>query len=154
MGMDVDESGRDEQAVGVDALAGVARVDPADLDDASVRDRDVGRARGRARPVDDGAAGDDEIERRAHSEYMAAALRPNRPARACSSMSCGVLAQLVDDSGILRVGVREVGRPRDPVGADERPQQGRGALAGIEADPALALEVLAGRQRKSGVAQP
>ena len=120
-------------------------------DDLSVRDRDVGGTRRRAGAVDDGAAGDDEIEIAALTTSTSRPrCAPNNPARASSSMSLGVLAQLVDDTGILRVGVREVGRPRDAIGADQRPQQRRGALAGIEADPALALEVLAGRQRERG----
>ena len=42
---------------------------------------------------------------------------PNNPARASSGPSLAVLAQLVDDAGVLRVAVREVGRPDEPVAA-------------------------------------
>src|SRR5438046_8157520 len=84
--MDVDESGRDVQAVGVDARGPRTRVDPADLDDSSVRKCNVGRARRRSGAVDDRPARDDEIDLGAHSAYITAALRPNRPARASASI--------------------------------------------------------------------
>src|SRR5690242_20216574 len=63
-----------------------------------------------------------------------------------------VLAQLVDDARVLRVAVRKVGRPDEPVGAAQRTQRADGALAGIEADPALSAEVLGRlhRQRRRG----
>src|SRR2546427_591256 len=55
-----------------------------------------------------------------------------------------LLAQLADDARDLRVGVRVVARPDDPVGADQRALGGelQRALVGVERDPALALEVL------------
>ncbi len=57
----VDESRRDDEAVGVDrARRGV--VDIADLDDASAHDRDVGAPRRGARPVHHGAVLDEEVE--------------------------------------------------------------------------------------------
>ena len=63
MRVDVDEAGRDEQAVGVDrALGGAA--DLADLGDDTAVDRDVGGARRRTGAVDDRAAADDRVVRR------------------------------------------------------------------------------------------
>ncbi len=56
----VDETGRDEQAVGVDRRAGGA-VDSPDLDDAAVVDGDVGGERLTAQPVDDRPAPYHEI---------------------------------------------------------------------------------------------
>src|SRR5690349_18195364 len=82
--MDVDESGRDEEPIGVDGLVRVRGIDASDLDDAPAVDRDVGGARCRAAPVDHRAALDQEIER--HREYISLALRPNRRARASVSM--------------------------------------------------------------------
>src|SRR5215212_8081980 len=48
-----------------------------------------------------------------------------------------VLSQLVDHAGVLRVVVGKVRRPDHPVGPDQRSEHPRGALTGIEADPAL-----------------
>ena len=59
--VDVDEAGRDDEAVGVE-LARAGPLHVADLDDRAVAHADVGGARGRARPVDDGATADDEVE--------------------------------------------------------------------------------------------
>src|SRR5947207_50988 len=63
VGVDVDEARHDERTVGVDdACATVGGgVDLADLDDASTRDRDVGRAGRCAGSVDDRATADDEV---------------------------------------------------------------------------------------------
>src|SRR5262245_21188710 len=52
-----------------------------------------------------------------------------------------VLTQLIDHAGVLRVVVREVGRPDVAVDTDQWRERTRGALAGVEADPALALEI-------------
>ena len=60
VGVDVDEAGRDERAVGVDLLAAAA-VDRPDLGDDAVGDGDVGGAGRRAGAVDDGAPSDDEV---------------------------------------------------------------------------------------------
>src|SRR5436309_14725077 len=56
----IDEARRDDAAARVD-LPSPACFDLADLHDEAVRDRDVGPPGRRARPVDDGAAADDEI---------------------------------------------------------------------------------------------
>src|ERR1700722_10859520 len=86
VGVDVDEPGRDQQTVRVDVLAPGAGVDSAAFGDLPVHNPDVGGSRRRARAVNDRPAGDDEIELGAHSEYIAAALRPKRPARASASI--------------------------------------------------------------------
>ncbi|GJM38218.1 MAG: hypothetical protein DHS20C19_15850 [Acidimicrobiales bacterium] len=52
MGVDVDESGRDEGAIGVD-LTTARLVDPAHGDDRVAVDRHIGGARGSAGAVDD-----------------------------------------------------------------------------------------------------
>src|SRR5258705_419521 len=64
------------------------------------------------------------------------------------------LAQLVDHTRILRVAVREVARPYEAVGADDRGQHLRRDLARIEADPALPLEVFARRERQAAGRPP
>src|SRR5689334_1880607 len=51
--------------------------------------------------------------------------------------------ELVDDAGVLGVGVREVARPDQVVLAGEVRHRTHRALAGIEADHAVAAEVLA-----------
>ncbi len=58
--VNVDEARCHQQAVGVDGLVGIARVDPADVDDPAVVDCDIGGARGRAGAVDDRAAAEQE----------------------------------------------------------------------------------------------
>jgi hypothetical protein len=63
VGVDVDEPGRDQGAVGVDLLAGRAG-DTADLGDAPAGDGDVRGPGGVPRPVDDRAAPDDQIVHR------------------------------------------------------------------------------------------
>ena len=60
VGVDVDEAGRDEGAVGVE-LAAATLVDDADLGDDAAVDGDVGRAGGRTRAVDHSTGADDEI---------------------------------------------------------------------------------------------
>jgi hypothetical protein len=60
VGVDVDEAGRHERAVGVDRAVRRAR-DAADRDDPVALDRNVAGESGSARPVDDGAAADHEI---------------------------------------------------------------------------------------------
>jgi len=62
VGVDVDEAGGDDGAIGVD-LSPALGLDRADLDDATAADGDVRRARCRTGPVNDGAGSDDEIER-------------------------------------------------------------------------------------------
>ncbi len=57
----VDESGRDDEAIGVDR-ARRRIVDVADLDNAAVANRDVGPARLRTGAVDDGAVPDDDVD--------------------------------------------------------------------------------------------
>jgi hypothetical protein len=66
----VDETGRDQQAVGVE-LAPPGAVDASHLDDDAVGDRDVGRHRGRAGAVDDGAATDHEV---VHQDFLSCAI--------------------------------------------------------------------------------
>src|SRR5690606_18679304 len=60
VGVDVDEAGRDQQAVGVDGAAPDA-VDPAHLGDDAAGDGHVRGAGLGAGAVDDGAAADDEV---------------------------------------------------------------------------------------------
>src|SRR5687768_18060688 len=55
-----------------------------------------------------------------------------------------VLAELVDHARILRVVVREVGGPDVAIGANELRERTWCSLTGVEADPALPLEVLLG----------
>src|SRR5215471_3587012 len=55
----------------------------------------------------------------------------------------GVLAQLGDDAGILRVAVREVRCPDHVVGADEARQRAHRALAGIERHESLTEKIFA-----------
>ena len=74
-------------------------------------------------------------------------MSPSRPGARVVGQVVVVLAQLVDHAGVLGVAVREVGRPDEAVGADERAERARRALAGVEADPALPPEVLLGVQR-------
>ncbi len=68
VGVDVDESGRDDLAGGVDGLGGIAfqrrtaRPAAPNLDDLAVLDGDVGVESVRAGAVDDGATGDFQIE--------------------------------------------------------------------------------------------
>src|SRR5581483_9762082 len=65
-------------------------------------------------------------------------------------LRCGkmfdALHQLVDDTRVLRVGVREVARPDQVVLAGEIGHRAHRPLAGIEADDAVAPEVLARRE--------
>src|SRR5436190_23923335 len=63
-----------------------------------------------------------------------------------------VLAQFVDHARILSVVVREVRGPDEAVVAGDRAERAGGALTGVEADPALALEVVLGveRHRRGG----
>ena len=56
----VDEAGRDERAVGIERLAREL-VDAPDLGDDAGGDRDIGRTRGRAGPVDNGSTLDHEV---------------------------------------------------------------------------------------------
>ncbi len=57
MGVDVDEAGRHQRAVGVDSAPRVA-ADGTDLHDLVAVDREIARKSGFARPVDDRAAAD------------------------------------------------------------------------------------------------
>ena len=59
--MDVDEARRDQEADGVDDLAGILAGDFPDYRDGPVPDGDIGTARWRARPVDDPAAHDGHV---------------------------------------------------------------------------------------------
>src|SRR5439155_13565643 len=61
VGVDVDDTGRDEQAVGVDRLLRRGTAEVADLGDAAVVDGDVGGPGRGTGAVDDGAGADDEI---------------------------------------------------------------------------------------------
>ena len=70
MGVDVDEAGRDEGAVGIDLVPGRsvdadAPVIAADVGDHPVGDGDVGDATGSPGAVHDRAAADDQIVHRA-----------------------------------------------------------------------------------------
>ena len=56
--------------------------------------------------------------------------------------------ELVDHAGELGVGMGVVGRPEQAVGADVVDQALQAGLVGLEADPALAAEVLAGQHRQ------
>src|SRR4029434_3286353 len=56
--------------------------------------------------------------------------------------------QLVDDAGVLRVRVGEVARPDEVVLAGQVGHGSHRALAGVEADDALAAEVLARLERQ------
>ena len=58
--VDVDEAGSDEQPVGIDRAA-CRTADLPDFRDHAVVDRDVGRARGRAGPVDDRATANNRV---------------------------------------------------------------------------------------------
>ena len=58
--VDVDEAGRDDETGRFENFRGVAEV-VADSRDPTVADRDVGEETWRSRPVDDGAASDDQI---------------------------------------------------------------------------------------------
>ena len=63
MGVDVDEPGGDEQALGVDHLDGVDRIGQRlHGDDPSIADCDVGRERRSAGSIDDAPAADHEVE--------------------------------------------------------------------------------------------
>ncbi len=106
----------------------------------------------RAGAVDHAPAPEEKVEV-AHAgsiPYMASAFRAEQPGAGRGVEVAVVLAQLVDDPGVLRVAVREVGRPDEPVGAGERAEQPRGAFPGVEADPALPPEVLLGGQGHPG----
>ena len=72
VGVDVDESRRDDVAAGVERALAVEPV--ADRADVAVRDRDVRPDTGRAGPVDDRAAPDDEV--RAHRLSIRSGARP------------------------------------------------------------------------------
>ncbi len=66
VGVDVDEAGRDDAALGVDLL-GAARGDaPADRRDPPAGNGDVGFEGRAAGPVDDEAAANDQIESTSH----------------------------------------------------------------------------------------
>src|SRR3954467_11219139 len=73
-------------------------------------------------------------------------VEPVQRATVCVGQVVVVLSQLVDHTGILGVVVREVRRPDHPVDADQGSEHPRGALTGIEADPALPFEVLLGAE--------
>ena len=60
MGVDVDESGRDDQSVGVDVVP-AGPVDPPHFGDDAVGDGQVGRAGRGPCPVHHGAAADHEV---------------------------------------------------------------------------------------------
>ena len=60
--VDVDESGRDDQAVGIDLLATLTVHGATDLDERAVGDGDVTAVGGAPGAVDDGAVPDHEIE--------------------------------------------------------------------------------------------
>ena len=149
VGVDVDEARRDGQTVGVDDLARLDLVaERADLGDAAVVHCDIRGACRPARPVHDGAAPDEEIDRHQRvMPYRSRALVPKSPARASwsipsvhsrnSSTTPGYLASLCGKS-----------LAHTAFGAVERPQHRRRRLARIEADPALTLEVLLRRQRQ------
>ena len=68
VGVDVDEAGRDDGAVGVEHPIGGAGRGP-DRGDPSVADRDVGAACRRAGPVDDRSAADQEVEMLGHRRF-------------------------------------------------------------------------------------
>src|SRR5205814_1445676 len=71
--MDVDESGRDDFARGVDgALRFLGWVDGTDRRDPTIADADVGDAAGRTRAVDDRSTTDDQVEHGHH--YCPAAM--------------------------------------------------------------------------------
>src|SRR5204863_341213 len=61
VGVEIDEPGRDEQAVGVDGAVGAALVEAAHAGDDAVVDGHVGRAGVAAGAVDDRAAADHEV---------------------------------------------------------------------------------------------
>ena len=61
VGVQVDEAGGHDQALGVDFPLSVAAVQPADLGDATVLDGDIADVAGRPGPVDDGTASDDDV---------------------------------------------------------------------------------------------
>ena len=88
VGVDVDEARRDGQTVGVDDLARLDRVaERADLGDAAVVHCDIRGACRPARPVHDGAAPDEEIDRHQRvMPYRSRALVPKSPARASRSI--------------------------------------------------------------------
>ena len=89
MGVDVDETGRDEPPVGVD-LAAAGFVDRADGHDAVVVDRDVGDQGRCARAVDHGATADHQVVRHhvTLTPHVRSLLRPPRG----RSLTTGVLA--------------------------------------------------------------
>ena len=61
MRLDVDEAGRHDKAARVDDPRSIGAETPADGDDATRRDRDIGLDRGRAAAVDDLAARDEDF---------------------------------------------------------------------------------------------
>src|SRR3954449_12558464 len=86
--------------------------------------------------------------RRSHCEVIhLARVEPVQGTTVGFGKAVVVLPELVDHAGIFRIVVREVRRPDHAIGADQRAEHGRGALPGIEADPALPLEVLLGAER-------
>jgi hypothetical protein len=62
MGMEVDEAGRDDEAVGIDYLFGKAGCAAADLRNFAVANPNVGLITGNASPIDDGSAFDLNVE--------------------------------------------------------------------------------------------
>jgi hypothetical protein len=81
MGMDVDESGRDQQATGVDLLAARAQA-LAEGGDLAVADRDVALDQIAAGAVGDGPAAHDQVEVSSHERSPW--FRPPAPARGVS----------------------------------------------------------------------
>ena len=65
MGVHIDETGGDKQALGVNFL-GAAPIDLANGGTAAILDRDIAFEPGAAAPVDNVALADDEIEIAAH----------------------------------------------------------------------------------------
>ena len=105
VGVDVDEAGGDEQAVGVDGARRGA-LDRADLGDDAVADGHVGRAGLGARAVDDGAAADDQV-----------VLAHGAP-RSCRAGRISVTSSALGGAGVVALGAEGGAGDDEPVDAE------------------------------------
>ena len=88
MRVQVDEAGRDNQAVGLEQLLSVGRIHlAADLGDAAVLDPNIGNKSGDTGPVNDGAAADQYVKLGHHKLLMLRIWRKDRDSGTGSSRS-------------------------------------------------------------------
>src|SRR5215213_187354 len=85
--------------------------------------------------------------RRSHCDVIEVArVEPVQGATVTFGKVVVVLSELVEHAGVLRVVVGKVRRPDQAIRTDQRTEHPRRTFPGIEADPALPLEVLLGTE--------